>query len=352
MWFIRYNRAMSFADFPEQQHVVRLLQRSLERSRLAHAYLFAGSQLDELEAMAQTLAKTLNCSQPRLGPSGNGVDSCDRCASCRKIDDALHPDVHWVRPESRLRVVTIDQVRDLMKEVHLKPTGAQFKVAIVVSADRLNVQASNAFLKTLEEPPPRSILILLTTELQRIPDTTFSRCLRLIFSGAARPRFDEEQIAWLTTFGETAAGEQKSLLSRYRLLGTLMTRLAQTKAGIERTLTSRSPLERYDDVEPALREKWEDELAAAIEAEYRRQRADLVAGLQWWSRDVWLQTLTMPSDLFCFPRLKRAVEAVAKRVSPAEALENLQVFEQVQRLLHTNVQEALALEVGLLKLKL
>ena len=84
MWFIRYNRAMSFADFPEQQHVVRLLQRSLERSRLAHAYLFAGSQLDELEAMAQTLAKTLNCSQPRLGPSGNGVDSCDRCASCRK----------------------------------------------------------------------------------------------------------------------------------------------------------------------------------------------------------------------------------------------------------------------------
>ena len=82
------------------------------------------------------------------------------------------------------------------------------------------------------------------------------------------------------------------------------------------------------------------------------ERTGLLAGLQWWFRDVWLQTLAAPVDLLGFPQLKKTGEAVAKRISPKEALENVQVVEQTQRLLHTNVQEALALEVGLLKLKL
>ena len=124
------------------------------------------------------------------------------------------------------------------------------------------------------------------------------------------------------------------------------------RAGIEKTLGARSPLERYDEADPRLREKWEEELSAAIEAEYRRQRAELVAGLQWWLRDVWLQTLAAPGDLLRFSELKGPAGAIAKRISPKDALENLQVLEQTQRLLYTNVQEALALEVGLLKLKL
>jgi DNA polymerase III subunit delta' len=343
---------MSFAGFPEQQQVVRLLQRSLQRGRLAHAYLFTGGNLPELEAVAQTLAKTLNCQQPRRGESGNALDSCDQCPSCGKINRALHPDVHWVRPESKLRIITIDQMRDLMTEVHLKPTEAQFKVAVIVGADRLNAAAANAFLKTLEEPPARSILILLSTEPQRILETMLSRCLRLNFAGETGPRFDEAQTRWLTTFSEAASAEQNSLLGRYRLLGTLVSRLAQIKADIESNLAARSPLERYDEVDPRLREKWEEELSAAIEAEYRRQRAELVAGLQWWLRDVWLQTLAAPGDLLRFSELKGAAESVAKRISPKDALENLQVLEQTQRLLYTNVQEALALEVGLLKLKL
>src|SRR5207247_4382106 len=262
---IGYNAIMSFADFPEQQQVVQLLQRSLQRGRLAHAYLFTGGDLPELEAVAQTLAKTLNCQQPRRRESGHALDSCDQCLGIRGINGALHPDVHWVRPESKLRIITVDQMRDLMAEVHLKPTEAKFKVAIMVGADRLNASAANAFLKPLEEPPARSILILLSTEPQRILETMLSRCLRLNFAGESGPRFDEAQTRWLTTFGEAASGEQKSLLGRYRLLGTLVSRLAQIKADIESSLAARSPLERYDDVDPRLREKWEEELSAAIE---------------------------------------------------------------------------------------
>src|SRR5262245_11612961 len=171
---------MSFADFPEQQELVQLLQRSLERGRLAHAYLFAGVNLAELEAMARTLAKAINChNPPRKSHTGLPLDSCDACASCRRIQSEAHPDVFWVRPESKSRVITIDQMRDLMHNVHLKPTHAAWKVAIAVAADRLNVQAANAFLKTLEEPPANSILILLTTEPEQILETILSRCLRL-----------------------------------------------------------------------------------------------------------------------------------------------------------------------------
>jgi len=343
---------MSFADFPEQQQVVQVLQRSLERGRLSHAYLFTGGDLAELEAMAGTLARTLNCRQPRKGAAGAALDSCDRCPDCRRIAGAVHPDVHWVRPESKLRVITIDQMRNLMEAVHLKPTEARFKVAVIVGADRLNVQAANAFLKTLEEPPPRSVLILLSTEPERILETILSRCLRLNFAAEGRPRFDEAQTAWLASFGEAAASEQKTLLGRYRLLGALMARLAQIKAEIENALGARSPLERYEDVDPRLREKWEEELSAAIEAEYRRQRTDLLAGLQWWLREVWLQTLAVPADRLGFPPLKKTAAAVAKRISSRDALENLQILERTQVLLHTNVQEALALEVGLLKLRL
>ena len=184
---------MSFADFPEQRQVVELLQRSLERGRLAHAYIFTGGNLPELEAVAQTLAKTLNCQQPRRGESGKALDSCDQCLSCRKIHGAIHPDVHWVRPESKLRIITIDQMRELMAEVHLKPTEAQFKAAVIVGADRLNAAAANAFLKTLEEPPARSILILLSTEPQRILETMLSRCLRLNFAGESGPLADDLQ---------------------------------------------------------------------------------------------------------------------------------------------------------------
>jgi DNA polymerase III subunit delta' len=341
---------MAFADFAEQEQGVTLLQRSLERGRLAHAYLFTGHRLEELESLARTLAKTLNCQKPRRGKGDVGTDCCDECLVCRKINGETHADVHWVRPESKSRVVTIDQMRELMREIQLKPTEAEYKVAVIVGADRLNVQAANAFLKTLEEPPPKSVLIMLSTEPQRLLETILSRCLRLNFAGESGRPLDAAQMEWLRKFSEAAA-QQKSLLGRYRLMDVLLQKLAETKARVEEALTARSPLERYDDVESDLRERWEDELKAAIEAEYRRLRVDLLATVQWWLRDVWLQTLSMGTGLANFPQLA-GTEQVARRITTRQALENLVILEQTQRLLHTNVQEALAVEVGFLKLHL
>ena len=170
---------------------------------------------------------------------------------------------------------------------------------------------------------------------------------------------------WLTTFSEMAAAEQKSLFGRYRLMDVLLRKLNESREAIDKALSARSPLERYPDAEKGLQEKWEDELKAAIEAEYRRQRGDWLALLHGWLRDVWLHALEKGKDLQAenkpqkpaiesllnFPELK-GTRQIARRISADQATENLDVIEQLQGLLSTNVQEALALEVGLLKLHL
>jgi DNA polymerase III subunit delta' len=239
--------------------------------------------------------------------------------------------------------------------MQLKPTEADYKLAIIVAADRLKTEAANAFLKTLEEPPPNSIIILLSTDPQRLLETILSRCLRLTFAGEDSGQLDPAQSDWLAAFSQMAAAPQKSLLGRYRLMDLLLGKLNQLRGTIEQELKARSPLERYEEAEEEMRDKWESELAAAIEAEYKRQRADLLALIQWWLRDVWLLTLKTASAsaaaLMSFPQLP-ATPQVARSISCREALDNLQVIEQLQRWLGTNVQEALALEVSLLKLRL
>jgi DNA polymerase-3 subunit delta' len=348
---------MAFKTFPAQAQGIQLLQRSLERGRLAHAYLFTGDDLDQLESIAINLAKTLNCQQP-VRKSSMAIDCCDKCSSCLKIEHLNHADVHWARPESKSRVITVDQVRDLMQQINLKPTEAEYKVAVIFCADRLNLAAANAFLKTLEEPPPKSVLILLSTEPQRVLETILSRCLRLNFATGGRRGLDPERLQWLTVFSDMAASTQKSLLGRYRLLDVLLQKLTALKTNIEEALTARSPLQRYKEVEKDLAEKWEDELKAAIEAEYRRRRAELLVSVQWWLRDVWLRTLagtpagnSLSTELLNFPEVI-ATAKIAERLSSKAALENLEVMDQLQQWLGTNVQEALALEVGLLKLQL
>jgi DNA polymerase-3 subunit delta' len=289
------------------------------------------------------------------------IDCCDHCVNCQKIINGNHADVHWIRPESKSRTISVAQMRDLMRDINLKPTEAEYKVASLVAADRLNVQGANAFLKTLEEPPPRSVLILLSTEPQRLLETIISRCLRLNFAGDGPRPLAPAEMEWLAAFSEMASAEEKSLISRYRLMDVLLQKLNAMKTAVEESLTAKSPLQRYDDVEKDLRDKWEDELTASIEAEYRRQRTDLLAIVQRWLRDVWLMAIASSrnaepgtrntSELLNFPELT-GTQRVAARITAKDAVENLQIIEGTQRLLHTNVQEALALEVGLLKLHL
>lgn len=340
-----------WADFDLAGPSVSLLRRSLERGRLGHAYLFSGDSTELLEAVAAELSATVNCTQPpEVSATGSPIAACGRCSSCRRIRSGAHPDVHWLRAESKMQVMRVDQVRELIQAVQLKPSEARYKVGILVGADRLNPQAGNAFLKTLEEPPSKSLLILLSTEPDRLLETILSRCLRLSFptqSGLA-----PAQLEWLTGFVPQFQGSSSSILARYRWLDGLLKQLTSLRAAAEAEVKARSPAQIHRDADASLQEQWEEEAKAATEAEYRRRRSQTLRALQWWLRDVWITTLGQPELLLAIPQLASQTRIVASRLNATRALANLDLLERTQALLHTNVQEALALEVALLRLDL
>lgn len=344
---------MSFSQFAPSSPAVQILQRSLARGRLAHAYLFCGHQLPELEQTARILAQTVNCQSPTTDPqSHQPIDCCDECAVCRRIAEHKHPDIQWIRPESKSRIITIDQIRSLCQTIFLKPLNAAYKVAILTAADRLNPQAANAFLKTLEEPPPCSLLILLTTNPPGVLETIQSRCLHLAFTDTIPVNNGSEIGNWLRDFAEIARNAAGSLLDRYRLLGIVSAELAQTRVRIQESFSAQSPLEHYDDVDPSLRDKWGDELLAAIEGEYRRQRTDMLAAIQGWLRDIWLLTCGLGQISLLMPSLQNHAKAISSRLPPIKARENLEIMERTLGLLNMNTQENLVLEVAMIKLNL
>lgn len=347
---------MAWADFPSITDAANILKRSIKRDRIGHAYILNGVDLGILESFGLNLAKTMNCMEPPL----EQYDCCDNCVSCRKIDEGNHADVMMLRPESKLRQIRIAQItrrpksppRVLHDLVYKTATESEWKVAILVGADRLNHDAANAFLKSLEEPPSQTLFLLLTTEPERLLDTIRSRCQRLNCAGDGIVPVGEEEAAWLHDFAGLAGQGQVGLPGRYRLLGTLLERLAEVKIVIEKELGEASPLEQHDEIPPELRDQWELELNAAIEAEYRYRRTSYLAALQGWLRDIWLLNTGIAEDLAVFPDLVKSAKAVADRLTPAEAAENLAIIENTQRTLHTTVQELLVLEVGMMKLKL
>ncbi len=165
---------MSFKDIKGQDKAIELLVSGIKQKRLAHAYLFAGPESIGKGKAAQTLAKTLNCEEEKL-------DSCDKCPSCRKIDNGNHPDVHWISPEGRGDIIKIEKIRWLRQNISLKPYEAKAKFYIIDKAHKMNDAASNALLKTLEEPPANSILILISQNPERLFYTIKSRCQKVNF---------------------------------------------------------------------------------------------------------------------------------------------------------------------------
>src|SRR5918911_1672787 len=175
----RRHRPRTFADVVGQEHVVRTLRNAIEQDKVHHAYLFVGSRGTGKTSMAKILAASLNCVH---GPT---VSPCGTCDSCRAIAAATSLDVIEMDAASNN---SVDDIRDLRERVAFAPVSGRHKVYILDEAHMLSTQAWNAFLKTLEEPPPRTIFVLATTEANKVLPTVVDRCHRFDF---ARPSADQ-----------------------------------------------------------------------------------------------------------------------------------------------------------------
>lgn len=165
---------MSFETVLGQGQAKNIITRALDHGTVAHAYLFYGAESVGKKRTAIEFAKALNCAEP--GPDG----ACDRCSTCHKIDQGHHPDFFLLeptkKPSSRDVSISIDEVRELQKKLGYAPYENRYKVAVIDGVEKMILQACNAFLKTLEEPPASTVLILVTANLYQLLPTIISRC--------------------------------------------------------------------------------------------------------------------------------------------------------------------------------
>jgi len=165
-------RPQTFEEVIGQEYVTRTLSNSLRNGNLAHAYLFTGPRGTGKTSTARILAKALNCDE---GPTPN---PCNHCRSCREITEGISVDVVEIDAASTRG---IDSIRELRERVMFSPAAARMKVYVLDEAHMLTKEAFNAFLKTLEEPPPHVVFVLATTEPHKMPATILSRCQRYDF---------------------------------------------------------------------------------------------------------------------------------------------------------------------------
>jgi DNA polymerase-3 subunit gamma/tau len=165
----RKYRPQTFADLVGQEHVSRTLSNAIKSDRVAHAFLFTGARGVGKTTTARLLAKALNCEQ---GPT---AEPCNQCDACREITIGTDLDVLEIDGASNN---SVDDVRRLQESLPYRPARDRFKVVIVDEVHMLSTGAFNAFLKTLEEPPPHVKFIFATTEIHKVPITIRSRCQR------------------------------------------------------------------------------------------------------------------------------------------------------------------------------
>lgn len=307
------------------------LSRAHQRGRLAHAYLISGPPGSGKRGLASDLSNLVT-----------GATSVDVFAS-------PPPGVYLAEPESKSRRIVINQVRELEHALQMRSVNGHRKVAIVADADRLQPQAANAFLKTLEEPPKDSLLLLLSSMPEVLPDTILSRCIAVPLAAEEKAELSTEENELVELLGSVTAPAAEGVQHAYRLARGFHSLLAQIRAAIqeENAAALKRDETRYKNTtDGAWLDDREDYYKALTESQYVRQRSRLVEILfLWWSDVLRASTGVARRE---FPFAKKQTETLAKKLTTAEILRRIRRLEEMRDHLGRNIQEALAIEVAFL----
>jgi DNA polymerase-3 subunit gamma/tau len=348
----RRHRPRTFEEVVGQEPVVRTLLGAVQRDQVHHAYLFVGSRGTGKTSMAKILAACLNCEH---GPT---VRPCGECDSCRAIARASSLDVIEMDAASNN---SVDDIRELRDSVAFAPVSGRRKVYILDEAHMLSTAAWNAFLKTLEEPPPNTVFVLATTEAQKVPATVIDRCHRFDFQ---RPTVEQiAQVLRRTAEAESIEIPPEAIAALARAatgsfrdaLGTLEQLLAYSGS----TIALEDVLAVLGIADSALLERTVDAVAAADArgallalaecADSGRDAGSFASGLESRARELLLvQTLgEIPSELALTPEADARLLAQAERVPPATVVRLLERIGSAMESVRAGADARTSLELAL-----
>jgi DNA polymerase-3 subunit delta' len=307
------------------------LRRAHEQNRLAHAYLISGPPGSGKQVLAADLASLVN------GTPAKDVFS----AKAREIFVA--------RPESKSRRIVIEQIRELEHALQLRASNGRRKVAILPDADRLVVQAANAFLKTLEEPPKDSLLLLLSALPEALPETILSRCILISLAPNGQRQSKDEGEKLVKLLQQAAREKNWTIQFAYGLAQEFQRQLREAREEVkcETDEALKKEETRYKDAtDGTWLEEREDYYKALTESLYLQRRDGLVEALfTWWTDVLRASNAVAKRDL---AHAKKETAALATRFSPAEILKRIRYLEELRDHLGRNIHEALAIEVAFL----
>lgn len=330
---------MPFSDVIGHERPKAILQTALRHDRIAHAYLFHGDEGIGKQLVALRFAQAINC---EAGDGPDGPDACGACRSCMQIEARTHPDFLVTEPDPELAnpQIKIEQIRELEQQIVYQPLIGLKKIFLINDADRMTLGAANALLKTLEEPPDHSVLLLVSSRPSALPATVRSRCQSLRFAPPARTQVEAALI--LKREIPPAEAHLLAAASQSRLGAALTMDLAATRAALDELCAVASP--------QTLRSV--TAILTAAEALHKSDRgAEVLDWLAQWIRDLLLVCVGAEQDhLIHADRL--ALLNTAARTAQADQLATLlDDIDALQRSSGRNLNLQMALETVLLRLR-
>ncbi|HMP71638.1 MAG TPA: DNA polymerase III subunit [Kiritimatiellia bacterium] len=290
--------------------------------RIAHAYLVQGAPGGEAGLFARSMLQWLFCTEE--------AKPCGRCKGCHRIELRTHPDVMWIEPESRSRQISIEQTRAVCGRLAQTSLEGGWKGAVLLEADRMTQQAANALLKTLEEPPGKSILLLISDAPQAILPTILSRCQNVKLSSSESSASHPWRQELLELLRRLPAGDPV-----YPLV-----RAAKLKALLQGIREPSDEEEMVSDDEGQSKEIKE----ARQKARMVKARTDMISAILIWYRDVLACTADAPESTLQYPEFREELRAQAQALGWGGAMRQIQNIERLYRDVEMNVTDLAAFD--------
>lgn len=344
---------LDFKQIIGHEDIIKHFKLSKKNKQVSHAYLISGEDNSGKLTLANAFARTLQCERLDLNVDIEDIDSCGKCTSCLQLESNNHPDVIYVTHEKAS--IGVNDIRDqINNDIIVKPYSSKYKIYIVEEADKLTVEAQNALLKTLEEPPEYAIIFLLTNNINRVLETIQSRCIVLHI----RPVDDNLIKDYLMS--EYEVPDYQANLSAVFAQGNvgkaiifaLNERFSRTKDEVVNLMKNISTMQNYeiiDNVKKLLKDS--DDNNGKGKEKSREDIINILDLILLWYRDLLMYKATKDPNILLYKKERSYISSQAKTINYEEIQNIIKEIEETKKTIRKNVNVETTLQLMLFTIK-